>query len=470
MTATPNTSCLKNHSRKDRGMPRVRPLPVTLATATAASMAAMLVVAAPQPAGAAAGDLDGAYGAAGTVNFTPDAGSTLTGTVLGRQTEGVIVAQTSTNPKREAAAAIKVVVRRLNLHGAPDPTFGSDGSTELAVGQPATVKAVTTTPDNKVVVLLSIGDAYSPTPQVGLAKLLPGGQPDPSFGTNGVVIGLGEDGRTPAAVLARPDGSIVVGLGQNGQGDADFSLAHLDAHGVGVERVRAIDLGGYDVLTSLVSDPDGSYYATGYSATAAGQAAVAVRILPDGRKDQSYGAGGVARIAVADQTVTPVGAVVAGSALLLYGTAQSTQSFGAFIGRLTPAGSADSGFGQHGVLPMEGTASLASVSSMVPGGQGQILASVVNEGGGGNGYLTRFDARTGAKDNGYGTGGSLPLASSNYSQLIADGTGTLLAGTNYAATATPLAGELQATVGSDAAAGSTAAHRSAPILQRRLKR
>src|SRR3954447_26178367 len=131
--------------------------------------------------------------------------------------------------RRRAVTVEGFEPRRLLAAGALDPTFGGDGLAAVDVLNKDDGADVVVQPDGKVVVAGS-ADVYEtfPGPFTGdfaVARFTAAGEPDPTFGQGGAVrtdFGKQERG---AAVLLQPDGKIVVG-GSTGSGSVyDFALA-----------------------------------------------------------------------------------------------------------------------------------------------------------------------------------------------------------------------------------------------------
>lgn len=109
---------------------------------------------------------------------------------------------------RSSGEAADFFVARLTTGGSPDPTFSADGSTSVDFGGYDTASAVAIQPDGKILVA---GQRYVGTAgDMAVARLLPDGSPDPSFGSGGTVtVDFGADEDAYAMAL-RPDGRIVL--------------------------------------------------------------------------------------------------------------------------------------------------------------------------------------------------------------------------------------------------------------------
>lgn len=143
---------------------------------------------------------------------------------------------------------------RLDRDGELDPTFGTGGRvlTDFA-GASETIFALAIQPDGKIVAAGTTTVAGSAN-DFAVARYLPDGTLDPSFGTNGKVITpIGPDSDTAYALVLQPDGKIVVGGDSNrgsNQTGVDFALVRYTAAGA---LDAQFGTGGI-VLTSIASN------------------------------------------------------------------------------------------------------------------------------------------------------------------------------------------------------------------------
>jgi uncharacterized delta-60 repeat protein len=199
--------------------------------------------------------------------------------------------------------------------GRLDRDFGSGGLvvTDLGVGTDDSVSAVALQPDGRIVVAGNSGD------RAVLARYLPDGRPDPSFGREGsLVVGAGliyawalalqGDGEITARVGegaptsggagvqgTRRERIIVAGQGGVLGGPYDFAVARYLPDGrpdpsFSGDGVVTTDLGSTGERAAAVAvRPDGTVVAAGSS----GASFAVVRYLADGRPDPAFGADGV---------------------------------------------------------------------------------------------------------------------------------------------------------------------------------
>jgi uncharacterized delta-60 repeat protein len=201
-------------------------------------------------------------------------------------------------------------VARYFPNGAPDHSFGGDGKVRTNFeGSPPSgsddfPRALIIQPDGKLVV---VGGSDS---DVALARYLPNGNLDTSFGSSGKVrTPIGQYGGRANAVVLRSDGRIVVagatfhedghtwsllGYLPNGAPDPGFGEV-LTSFGPG-----AIE-GGIEEATALALQPDGKIVAAGSSFTVPGgpdQAVALARYLPNGALDTTFGGSGNGKVLI----------------------------------------------------------------------------------------------------------------------------------------------------------------------------
>jgi uncharacterized delta-60 repeat protein len=95
-----------------------------------------------------------------------------------------------------------------------DQSFGTAGRAVIDVGGTDYAHGMVVQPDGKIVVAgtTTAGSGSTATSKIGVVRLLPGGQPDPTFGTNGVsIVSIPGAKLTGNAVALQTNGDIVVG-------------------------------------------------------------------------------------------------------------------------------------------------------------------------------------------------------------------------------------------------------------------
>ena len=157
--------------------------------------------------------------------------------------------------------------------------------------------AVALQPDGKIVVA-GASEALKGRPVFGLARFLPDGTLDRAFGAGGTVTTDFGDGSAAYALALQPDGKIVV-AGQTGRGESGadkFALARYLPNGTldssfGVNGRLVGDFASRGAQ-AIAAQPDGKLLASGLIDLGDRSAFVLLRYLPDGSSDPNFGAGG----------------------------------------------------------------------------------------------------------------------------------------------------------------------------------
>ncbi len=254
---------------------------------------------------------------------------------------------------RRVLRAVPVIALALTLttsasaaSGDLDPSFGGDGLAVVDFRNGGQGFAAARGGDGTFVIGGHAGM------RLALARLLPGGDPDPAFGGGDgrVTLPLGEGYAQVDDVLVMDDGRILVSAFGVRNGQAAFHVLRLRADG---GRDRSFSGDGLAVTAfpdgpatpwGLALQPDGAVVVTG----AAGPSAAVVRYLSDGTLDRTFDLDGVRTFTVglgaadagADVAIGPEGDIV------VAGTAD--EGSGIFTARLTPGGALDRTYGADG--------------------------------------------------------------------------------------------------------------------------
>lgn len=318
-----------------------------------------------------------------------------------------------------------VAVVRLTADGVFDPGFGTSGTARLATGAGTSINAATLLADGRILVAGGRGG------NVLLARLLPTGQADPTFGTSGVSdVDLGRT-ETANGVTMVPDGRIrVVGEATDGSG---FDAAVLPSgvldtaalsvrvteplHGitdgfgklatVGTSNgVMASDTGGFTVQEGLdfsdvvqkahgaARQADGRLVVVGETSGVIGL----VRYTATGALDPSFGHGGKV---VSDLAWFPGAVVVEADGRIV--VAGLHRSAAALVG-FRPDGTVDPTFGTAGRVLTTIDSGAPSALSILPDGH-----LLLGGGAGAGAFLARYSA-SGMPDPTFGDGGLIRSA------------------------------------------------------------
>lgn len=283
-------------------------------------------------------------------------------------------------------------VTKLTNGGDLDRSFGANGIATAPVPAPQALfrsTAILVQADGRIVVGGQIDPVWDNDPwaHFALARFLPDGRPDASFGSGGIVVlSLSADERDSiVAALARgPDGRIVAcGAGRDGEGRSALALVRFDDTGHidpsfgsgGVVR------GPDGFCDAMARGPGGTLVLGGSSHDAAGNPTLmAARYLADGSADRSFGDGGIAATSIPMDTSRGFMHVLAQPDGKVVLTGQRDYQFE--LVRLDASGRPDPTFGNGGVVragvagPLHcGPAALQANGKIVLGGQEQVGGS-----------------------------------------------------------------------------------------------
>jgi uncharacterized delta-60 repeat protein len=312
-----------------------------------------VLLALPASALARPGELDTGF-AGGGAALLGRAGADLTGTAVALQGDGRATVVGGDSGRG-------FLVARLRSSGRPDRSFGRRGSLTLRFdgAERAGARDVALFRDGRILVAGNV--KMDGVRRFAVARLLPGGNLDPSFGTDGVAV-AGPPGAQLEAMALQHEGELVLAgsmpagarravlvmrLLADGSPDPGFGTGGaVDSSSVRLAG-RARDVlvlpGGRIALAASVED-----------GLAARATFLAARLTAAGAFDPSFDGDGVARVATTTRRVRGGGAAAIAldrrGRLLLAGTARGGGGRDdATVVRLTPEGLADPRFGRAGV-------------------------------------------------------------------------------------------------------------------------
>lgn len=293
------------------------------------------------------------------------------------------------------------------------------------------------------------------------------GSIDTSFGggVNVTPVGIGEDYAN--AVLVQDDGKVLMAGSSGTTAGTQWSIVRylrdggLDAgFGNGGKVVLPIGSRGNDIATALALQPDGRILVAGSSDQGTTNLDfAAIRLLPDGRLDPTFGNAGKAIVDLQGDTDRAWAiALQADGRVVLGGQASTGVTAGGVdfaLVRLTADGQLDATFGQGGrvistLRAGNGTEIIRALALPVVDGEQRILAV----GGEGDFVAARYRAN-GALDSGFGAGGKVLavfndiIGSANAVTLLPDGRALLAGhiGHRFAAIQLNVQGQLDANFG-----------------------
>jgi uncharacterized delta-60 repeat protein len=256
--------------------------------------------------------------------------------------------------------------------GALDPTFGTGGITTAAISQfgatSGELDAVAVQPDGKVLIGGYLRFPPLDATHFAIARYLPDGSPDPSWGTDGLVTTsvpspwAGENGSQITNILVEPDGKILA-VGYLTQSEW-LAMARYNPDG---SLDTSFGWNGTIPDPNLV-DPSASLLAGVTAAALQPDGKILVlnggylwRYNADGRSpDQTFGNGGSIPADGGSIAFAPDGSIlVAGTDVQWLNSDQFTTSWR--VQRFTADGLADPSFGSDGVsiIPDGGAAAMA---------------------------------------------------------------------------------------------------------------
>lgn len=236
------------------------------------------------------GSLDNSFDTDGKLTgYYPGQSNSQFRAVTLRKNEKILAAGELLNP---LTGNYDFVVAQFDLDGNADPAFGYGGHISTDFGYNDYAYSIAVQKDGKILVGgTSFNDAGN-AHQV-LARYLPNGRPDNSFGDNGNLVDSFSGNYIMNSIIVQKNGRIVVSV----EGGGDFALLGYTANGspdpgFGNGGRVFTDFGQYDVVNSLAIQQDGKIVAAGYTSSDSGADFALARYNSDGNLDNSFGNGG----------------------------------------------------------------------------------------------------------------------------------------------------------------------------------
>ena len=280
---------------------------------------------------------------------------------------GVALIHERTQRQRRLAVCLLVLLTGLieaapavGAHGSKNHLSIPRGAVVTRMGEAGVARAVTTQADGKIVVGGNARLELEPfaQPHFALIRYLSNGRVDPTFARFPTVD-------APIGVLAglalQPDGKVVA-IGVNGGSSTDFLVARylpdgrLDPSFGGSGSVQTdVDFGQIDQASALAIQSDGKILVAGTSrspfSTISTPTQIAIaRYNPDGSLDQSFGSGGKATASVTGSTQVFAVRVAPDGSITVAGAHEPGFSHPEVaMARFSSLGVADPSFGTGGV-------------------------------------------------------------------------------------------------------------------------
>jgi uncharacterized delta-60 repeat protein len=230
-----------------------------------------------------------------SVSFGPlyPPGSYATAFALATQADGKLL--TAGELRNKAGTAAEAIITRFSPDGQLDRTFAVEGSAHLQIGGFTSARAMAIQPDGKIVIAGYSSTSYAYADFM-VARYLPTGAPDSSFGLNGTNYRVanfqaGEGVDKGTAVALAPDGKIVV-VGSAWNGSAwVWGVARWNSNGTpdtifDNDGLLLLATGSASGANAVVVMPDKRIIVGGNSG--ANDFAVG-RLLENGALDASFG-------------------------------------------------------------------------------------------------------------------------------------------------------------------------------------
>ncbi|MEZ4739663.1 MAG: T9SS type A sorting domain-containing protein [Flavobacteriales bacterium] len=191
--------------------------------------------------------------------------------------------------------AIKVM--RCSPNGEPDGSFANNGHFIFAPPSVTLIPSGFARRDDGKIIITATGIIQGTNdPKIFLCQLLPNGEPDPSFGVNGVMYHHVPVYQTLRDVVLQPDGKILVAGGSSGSMFAGRFLLNgaLDTS-FGINGIGTFNPPGISAsANSIALGPDGSIFLGGHKTIGADATAwIIAKLDPNGVLDPSFGNDGI---------------------------------------------------------------------------------------------------------------------------------------------------------------------------------
>jgi uncharacterized delta-60 repeat protein len=318
-----------------------------------------------------------------------------------------------------SASGNEMAAWRFQPDGDPDPSFGGDGLATIGFERPSAARAAALQPDGKLVLVGYAGR------RLAVARLMPNGEPDAGFGVAGSTRIPLEERATGEDVAIASDGSIVVGVSLV-EGRPPYR------YGIGTRLLRLTPQGTLDATFGsqgvvsfgerlfgdlALDDQDSIVVALPGPPWLLNLPAFFVaRLDADGAADPTFGGDGVRRYRVR-HVWAPNQVVIdpEGRILLAVGGATRYCLFRGAVVRLTSDGALDATFSDDGVA----LRTCMLVSRLAVADDGRILVGGA-VGGAGAGEQTPTLSRleqTGQKDISFGDAGTVVTSPPGWEHL-----------------------------------------------------
>jgi uncharacterized delta-60 repeat protein len=357
------------------------------------------------------GDLDTSFGGDGFV-FT-DFGSRIDSAfAVAIQPDNKIVTAGMSFVNRNVTPSTRVrdfALARYLPNGAPDTTFGGDGKVRTDFASDDTVRALALQPDGKILVAGTTFTASERTSGI-VARYLTNGKLDLTFGGSGWVLIESGTGDVVRALTLQPDGKILL-AGRSNINDIgdDFALWRLHANGLfdaefGDNGLVTTDFGNDDA-SAIALQPDGKIIVTGQVQDPSGDNIdlAVARYLPNGNLDSTFNGNGTVRGDLGGAELPHAVSIQPDGKIVVAGVTSTDRNSG-FVARYRSSGHLDGSFGTDGSVLIElGTSDESTAIGLQADGKIVVAGRTTDAA-----TLARLRS-DGAPDTDFGDGGSVRI-------------------------------------------------------------
>jgi len=304
--------------------------------------------------------------------------------------------------------------------GALDTSFGSSGTIVTAIGtgrDVARARALALQPDGKIVAAGECSDSFKT--YFCLARYLPSGALDTSFGLGGTILSAsGTNYGYANAVALQPDGKIVAAGSCDNGSSADFCLARylpsgaLDTSFNATGRAITAIGASYDFAKALALQPDGKIVAAGVCSNSSNEDFCLARFLTSGALDTSFGTGGKVLSAIGAShddssalAIQPDGKIVAAG-----GCRDGSHHLDFCLARFLTSGALDTSFNTTGTVITAIGASNDVAYALAVQPDGKIVAAGGCDNGSHENFCLARYLPSGTLDTTFGSGGTVTSA------------------------------------------------------------
>jgi uncharacterized delta-60 repeat protein len=264
--------------------------------------------------------------------------------------------------------------------GRRDPTFGLDGRVVTAAAADSAANDVVIDPTGRIVAIGYRGDSSTVDPvDIEVARYLPSGELDPSFDGDGIAIVSAGDRSSGVAGALQADGKIVIAAGSVLAGSFMWVVVRLNTNGslddsFGTGGIASAFFRGYPAGIAIAKH--GRIVVVGPDL---GDFGVAV-LKEGGELDPSFSGDGITTVDIAKNDAASDVAVQPNGRIVVVGSTFRRHIEAAAL-RLLPSGELDPSFGVDGHVAIDRPVSSAEAVALQADGKVLLAGAAFNRGG-----------------------------------------------------------------------------------------